>query len=44
MKSDTEKFSKLKQNYQKELISAKKAKTEKEQEVQKLKHDLKKTD
>ena len=44
MKNETEKFSKFKQNVSKELTTAKKAVTDKEKELLKLKHDLKKTD
>ena len=44
VKTEVEKFSKFKQTVSKELTNAKKAMTEKEREVLKLKHDLKKTD
>jgi hypothetical protein len=44
MKNESEKFSKFKINISKELINAKKAMTEKDKEVSKLKTDLKKTD
>lgn len=44
MKTEVEKFSKFKSQASKELTNAIKAKSEKEKEVVKLRHDLKKTD
>jgi len=44
MKTETDKHTKFKQKFEKDLISAKKAMTDKEREVIKLKQDLKKTD
>jgi|LauGreDrversion4_2_1035121.scaffolds.fasta_scaffold21231_3 hypothetical protein len=44
MKKESEKFNKFKQAASKELTTVKKNITEKEKEVLKLKHDLKKTD
>jgi hypothetical protein len=44
MKSESEKFNKFKQTVSKDLANAKKAVSEKDREVSKLKHDLKKTD
>ncbi len=44
IKSETDKHAKFKQKFEKDLINAKKAMTDKERELQKIKHDLKKTD
>ena len=44
LKSDGDKHAKFKQRFEKELINAKKAMTDKERELVKLKQDLKKTD
>ena len=44
MKTETDKHTKFKQKFEKDLISAKRAMTDKEREVIKLKQDLKKTD
>jgi|LauGreDrversion4_2_1035121.scaffolds.fasta_scaffold106559_1 hypothetical protein len=44
MKTEWDKHAKFKQKFEKELISAKKAMTDKDRELMKIKHDLKKTD
>lgn len=44
LKNDADRFSKFKQSVSKELTQARKAMTDKERELVKVKHDLKKTD
>lgn len=44
MRNETEKFTKFKQTVSKDLAQAKRAVQDKDKEVSKLKHDLKKTD
>jgi predicted nucleic acid-binding Zn-ribbon protein len=44
IKTEGDKHARFKQKFEKDLINAKKAMTDKERELQKIKQDLKKTD